>query len=399
MNTLKEVLKPFAWYAKMIELAMTIRLKKLFGKVYKPRWVIFQTTNKCNLLCLMCNVGREFLKNPQIASNDLTIEELKNIFKRDYNMLKNISFLELTGGEPFMRSDLVEMIKLFHNFLPKCYIWIPTNGTLPSKIEKDMSKIVKIHKNIGIGISLDGGEEVHDKLRGVKGTYKKAVQTIKAMVKLRKKHPWLDVMVSFTLTPLNASEPPIVYKLCKHLGVRFTIRPMHLSPIFYKNIEIRNIANEKNFDEATFNRLKKVFKTLVQEIIANDKLAAFPHLYYLENAIKFMSGDMHRNWECFAGTSAFYLEADGDVYPCTFLNKKLGNLRQTSLRDIWISKEAREARNEIAKHKCSCWVEHEAYRIIEEDFIRMLMFSVKSFAKMMIHKPILPIDELKPHLQ
>jgi len=336
----------------------------------------------------MCNIGREYLRNPRVASRDLTSEEMKTILERDYDMLRKVDFFEFTGGEPFMRDDLVEMVKTVHTFLPKCGFWFPTNGTLPFKIEKDILKIIKIHGNVGASVSIDGNEKIHDKIRGVKGSFRKSVLTLKKLIKIREKYPWFNVMVSFTLLPSNIEELPFIYKLSRHFNVKATLRPLQFSPIYYKNVdnEDAEILGKYHFNKERLKKLVHFFDLLIQETFTSYKLAAFPHLYYFCNVLKYTLGDNQRRWSCFAGTSAFYLKPNGDVYACTLLDKRMGNLKEKSLREIWSSKKAWRIRDEIAKLRCRCWNEHDAYRIIEEDFIRLLLFSLKFSIKKMTHK-------------
>jgi len=330
----------------------------------------------------MCNVGREYLMNPQIADRDLTLEEIKKFLERDYDMLKNVVEITFTGGEPFMRDDFGEMLEIFHGFFPNASFWIVTNGTLTTRIEEVVSRIVKIHRKIGISISIDGREETHDKIRGIKGTYKKAVQTIKKMAILREKYPWLNITIGSVLLPLNIKDFPFIYKLSKDFNVDFTFQPLHLNPVFYKHpLNTQETLGKYLIGEEKLRKLKDFLEIYMQEIFSRYKLAAFPHLYYYDNMFRIVLGERCRTLNCFAGISAFHLGSNGDIYPCHILNKKMGNIREKSLKEIWRSEEAKNIRGEIAKRSCICWTVHEIYRSMEENFIHLLIFSIRHVLK------------------
>jgi len=97
-------------------------------------------------------------------------------------------FIQLTGGETFLRDDLPEIAQAVHSTAPRCMMWFPTNGLLPDKVTKVAKEILDTLDNprIGITISLDGEGVMHDIQRGLDGSYKKAIETLRNLSEQRK---------------------------------------------------------------------------------------------------------------------------------------------------------------------------------------------------------------------
>jgi len=360
--------------ARALKRAFECRLQAALQLTRRPVMINFAVTSRCNLLCTTCNVGRNYFSNPSIAEDDLKVDEIDALFSKNCALLKDVRTIQITGGEPFMRDDLVKIIEVIHHYLPKCAIWIATNGTMPKVIKSEVAKIAKIHRYISIGVSLDGSEVIHDQMRGVKETFFRAIQTLGGLVELRKQMPWINVALSFTITPFNCNEIQFVYELSKKYDVWFTFRPTHISSIYYRNVGLRLIRGDKNGIEQVKTTLSEIGKDLVKNL---GFFGALPHLYFMSGTIRFLvkGHPPKRNYRCYAGSSSFFLDGHGNVFPCITVNKRMGNIRERSFENIWKSQRAAKIRREIQKYKCpNCWVECETYANMYEDFVHLAVF-------------------------
>ena len=88
----------------------------------------------------------------------------------------------------------------------------------------------------------------------------------------------------------------------------------------------------------------------------------------MQGAIDYVRKGGTRSLPCSAASNSFFLDPIGDVYPCIIMDAKLGNIREESLTEIWLSDEAEEIREQIRRGRCpGCWVECEAYRDIKRN--------------------------------
>ncbi|MGD2200345.1 MAG: radical SAM protein [Candidatus Bathyarchaeota archaeon] len=194
----------------------------------------FAVTYRCNSRCKTCNIW----KTEAPEEREMTLNEIHKIFADNRGFLRDVGSMQITGGESFMREDLDQIVKTIHCYLPGCRFWIPTNGSTPRTIEKKTVEILGALNGIGLGItvSLDGLKETHDEIRGVKGAYEKAIETLKRLSAIRETHQNLDLAIGMTVTPENTGQINSVYQIARSRGAEFSFRPTNISGSYYGNI-------------------------------------------------------------------------------------------------------------------------------------------------------------------
>ena len=140
-----------------------------------PNYAVIYIDGRCNMHCGFCLHAAVDARTTPIISP----EKWGSIFKR----AKSLLHLTVTGGEPFLRKDFVRIID---NIILNCNvprISIKTNGFYTDRIKEFIPTLVNKHKNteFTLSISLDGSEEIHDKVREFKGAYKKVLETLDVM--------------------------------------------------------------------------------------------------------------------------------------------------------------------------------------------------------------------------
>lgn len=316
----------------------------------------FSVTDRCNGRCTMCNIWNT---KPR---PEHTLDQIEETLTENRDTLKGLNYVQLTGGEPFLRDDLSTIVSLFHDLFSKCMIWIPTNGLLPETITRITYDMLQEADplRLGVTVSLDGDAEVNDAQRGIKGSFKQAVTTIKSLVAM-KKHG-LRVTTGFTLTEKNYVYAPIIQKMVYRLGSEFSFRPVNISEHYYKNPEQKIIQKETvepYLDYMAYNYKRR------------RGLGAVTNLAYVFGAKQYLTGE--RSLPCSAGTDSLYIDTVGDVYPCIVMNHRLGNIYQQRLDDILSSPMAEEAKKLVSNLECpNCWVECEVYRELRKDKKRLL---------------------------
>ncbi len=320
----------------------------------------FTVSNSCNGRCTTCNIWK---MDPR---PDTTIDQITGFFEANRESLRNLKFIQLTGGEPFLRDDLPEIASAVHEAAPKCMIWLPTNGLLPEKVRQTTMELLSQTDKplIGVTISLDGEGDAHDIQRGVDGSYKKAIQTLKLLSDLKKKTGRLHLSTGFTLTANNYVQAPLVQRISYKYGADFSIRPVNISEHYYQNTE-----QNGNFDTDGVWRTVKYLAHLVR----NEKglFSSLTMLAYLRGIKEFI-GD-GRTLPCSAAKESVFIDGVGDVFPCIVMNHKLGNAYETPLNEILASEETVMACGVINELQCpTCWLECEVYRDIRKDWKRLL---------------------------
>lgn len=294
---------------------------------------LFGITYKCNSRCEMCNIWK-------LKIND---ELPKEFFKKLPKSLRNIS---ITGGEPFLHSAIIDIINIIIDNYPKADFTLSTNGLiLKSKfidfLKQNKKFFKKVYNKIGIGISLDGPEKINDKIRGIKNSYKIVVDNIKTL----KKMGFKDIRLSLTISESNVDFIKEIYNLTKELKINFTAGIVHNSDNYF------NIKTNK------FERLDKL-KEQLNYVISEELRTFVPKKWFMAYFIYglyYVKKYNKRPIRCYAIKHSFYVDPKGDVYPCIFLNDKLGNINERDIQDILKNPDNP---NVIAKVKnCSipCW--------------------------------------------
>jgi len=183
---------------KFTKLAMTA-LRSNFSQLKRPYKLTFAITYWCQSRCTHCNIWEIRPKG------ELSIEDIRQFAQKN----NHFNWLELSGGEPFMRGDIVEIVKAFHENSKGLYLLtIPTNSLcnhdmLISKIEQMLQLGIP---KVVMTISLDGYREMHDKIRGIPGNFDKAVDMFKRLRELRKSYKNLYFYFGYTIIKTNQGQ-------------------------------------------------------------------------------------------------------------------------------------------------------------------------------------------------
>jgi Fe-coproporphyrin III synthase len=320
----------------------------------------FTVANSCNGRCTTCNIWKS---DP---APDPPLDQITDFFKDNRETLKDLRFIQLTGGEAFLRDDLPEIAEAVHSVAPKCMMWIPTNGLLPEKIHLTTKEIMRrINKPlVGVTISLDGEGDIHDKQRGIDGSYKKAMQTLQLLSELKTNFNTLQLSTGFTLTTQNYMHAPLVQRISYRHEADFSIRPVNVSEHYYQNV-----GQNANFDPEEVWKIVRFIAQLARS--EKGMTNSLTMVAYLRGVREFISSG--RTLPCSAGKESVFIDGFGDVFPCIVMNHKLGNAYETPLKEILASDETRNACEVIDELKCpTCWLECEVYRDIRKDWRRLL---------------------------
>jgi radical SAM protein with 4Fe4S-binding SPASM domain len=305
-----------------------------------PIILYWEVTSKCNLKCKHCYLGNTTKSYLQELSTEEAMEFCKQIIKN------KIFWVAITGGEPLLRSDLFDIVSyLTEN---QICVMLSTNGTLVTE------RTAKMLKNAGVRsvqVSIDGANHfTHDKIRGVRGSFHKAIKAVKTFIKVGIP----DVTIASVATKLNYTEIPKIIDLAVKLRAsRYRIINLMLEGNARKNTSelLLDTYEKMNLVKSVKNKLLKCKgKILVQQ---EDKPTMF---YSFKNKERKKSSRIFIG--CAAGRTICKVSSDGWVSPCSyFVTKEMlaGNIRKLSLEEIWKhSKVFRLFRNlKFIRGKCA----------------------------------------------
>lgn len=305
-----------------------------FNKGIRPRFLLIGVTNRCNSRCVMCNLWKA-------ENNELSAQRLIDFFNENKDFLKYVREVSITGGEPFLRQELSDILKSISiNCKSLSSITIPTNGLATDLIVRKTERIMQENKNISIniGVSIDGVGKTHDEIRGISGAYERALNTLEKLISLSKKYKNLHVGFGTVITSRNLNELDSLDDLGKLLGVNNSFTPA---------IKSENIfMNECNETTVTLGDKER------------EKMLSFLRKHYTPNgngfknycAVEILS-ERHKQLPCPWGYSFLYLDPEGNVYPCHYLPRDylMGNITGEPISKIWFSERANTLRKEIKK--------------------------------------------------
>jgi|WetSurSiteA1Bulk_404760.scaffolds.fasta_scaffold01099_2 MoaA/NifB/PqqE/SkfB family radical SAM enzyme len=332
----------------MITKVLKTTLKSSVLGWQKPTHLILHVISFCNARCGMCFAWKRLNKK----NDDMTLAEITKVAKE----LPGLTFLDISGGEPFLRSDLKEILQVFAKYSPEAYVNLPTNGLLTKEIMKMTEDILReVPLPISLNLSIDGLPQTHDRIRGVKGCFAQMQKTYQGLVKLKKKYPKLSLKVSTVVSNQNIDE----------LGEFATWVKKKMPVIdFHTLILIRGEPRNSLFTLPPLARMEKE-KALFYKIwrwydygqnlnALGSKVANTSHNFLLDQYLKTVS-DKKMTIPCLGGRAHSVVYANGDVAMCE-LRPAVGNLRKVNFNfnKLWNNPEAKKQRLAIMNNACFC---------------------------------------------
>lgn len=294
-----------------------IKEKKLNGTVI--------VTYRCNARCSMCNR----YKAPSKPEEELSVETIKKLPK--------MYFTNITGGEPFIRKDLKDIVRELYKLSDR--IVISTNGFFTDRIVD----LCKEFPNVGIRISIEGLEKTNNEIRGLADGYNRGYSTLKILREMGMK----DVGFGMTVQDANASDLVPLYDISNELGMEFATASLHNSFYF---VESKNIINDRPL-------VAKNFEALINKLLKSNSPKKWFRAYFNHGLINYIYSQP-RLLPCDMSFDTFFIDPYGDVMPCNGTKDKevMGNLKKQSWNELWNSEAAESVRQKVRHCDRQCWM-------------------------------------------
>jgi MoaA/NifB/PqqE/SkfB family radical SAM enzyme len=324
-------------------------LKNILFPTPTPFFATFIVTWRCNVKCVMCDIW----KKPAVPEMDS--QEIRLAFKQ----LSNIHAIRITGGEPFLRKDIADIVAAVSGNARRGIVHITTNGILTDEIVN----FVKIAdaRILHLKISLTAYGQNHDKNLSLPGAYQKVIKTIEALVSLREKLRFF-LAIDHTITGWESYRDSAgIRAMCRQYNLSYLPVIAYKSVPLYSSEPKGEKANPETtcFGEFKNEELAVIFNDFLQEAkrISDFKERAVK-MYYLRGLKnRLIEGRQFPHPRCIALNNHVRILPNGDIIVCLYNPKIIGNIKD-NFKNIWNSSEAKAAR--LHANNCpGCWVSCE----------------------------------------
>ncbi|MEN6516647.1 MAG: radical SAM protein [Methanospirillum sp.] len=266
-------------------------------------------TDTCNLHCGHCYAG--------YSSDNHTFLSIRNIkkalgdFQKLGDCISECPTIALSGGEPLLHPDIIWIIDYCASNFP--YLTILTNGRA---LTDDLLSLFADFGNVGVQVSIEGNEYIHDKIRGI-GTYKEVLSRIDSLGQ-----HGINCRCAMTVNALNLSYMEDYINICNDL---------HAHPTFHRYIPL---GRGRETMQLSAQDNAQMFSKLYS---LNREFGILPHC----NLCSFItSGGMSpEHHPCYIGTSCLVIDHQGAIVPCPYLGNPIAHISESDLSEVYFSSD------------------------------------------------------------
>ncbi len=246
-------------------------------------------------------------------------------------------FTNITGGEPFIREDLKDIVRELYKKSER--IVISTNGFFTDRIVE----LCKEFPQVGIRISIEGLEQTNNEIRGLEDGFNKGYATLKTLVEMGMK----DVGFGMTVQDKNAPDLVSLYDISDEMGMEFATASLHNSFYF---VESTNIIHDRLM-------VAENFENLINKLLDSNSPKKWFRAYFNHGLINYIFSQK-RLLPCDMSFDTFFIDPYGDVMPCNGTKEKevMGNLNSQSWDELWNSEQAEVVRSKVRSCDRNCWM-------------------------------------------
>lgn len=302
----------------------------------RPQNVVFSVTNLCHSRCLTCSIWEKYQKQPGLLAKELTTAE----WLKTWRGMGKITYATFTGGEPFLREDVLELLEGLDAYCQPKILNICHNGTMPEKFQKILAEFLQKTNpktSITINLSLDGIGKDHDKIRGFPGNWQKLVQTIKIIKKLQRKYPHLNLGIHTVVSKWNVEKIP---EISDYVIKNFQPDSLIMEPA-EERYELGTIGGKLTPSKELLGAVFKVHTSGKN----HTPLINLVRRIYIDKYIK------GRGLPCYASFNHCQITTNGNVWVCCVVadSQPMGNLKEVDFdfKKIWLSSKADELRKKV----------------------------------------------------
>jgi len=322
-------------------------------------FVQWHLTERCNLRCKHCyqtGSGGQEISLSEVHAVVSEVAEMLAEWENRYGIVFSPSF-NITGGEPFLRHDIFEILRLITSRGFDAYLL--SNGVL---IDRERAQKISDIGVRGVQVSIEGPEKVHEMIRG-RSSFSSAMRGVQHLL-----DAGVTVTLNVTLSDINADHFMEMIELSSSAGVQ-RLGFSRLVPSGRGTGLFQNMLRKERVKELYESILSLKVKGL--EIVTGDPIVGQMYPNVTEDNGSVPTGG------CAAGVSGVTILQDGTITPCRRLSIPIGNVRRDSLREVWATSKVlmklRDRQSYTGKcRRCHRWASCRGCRAIAYAYSRMM---------------------------
>ncbi|NVL92466.1 MAG: radical SAM protein [Desulfobacterales bacterium] len=322
---------------QLIKNGLRFQYLKWTGKPGRAQAVSIEITHHCIAKCIMCNIWKIPREVP-----DLSIDDWIRLLSSD--LFSDLRELDVTGGEPFVRKDLLDLFTGIcelkqSNLKALKSIAVTTNGFLPRRVleytEKILQRLGDKHIDLVMVCAMDAIGAIHERIRNYKDAWLRVNETIEGLKRLREKFPNLIIGLKTTILPINVGELEDIAQYADSNDLFTIISPCIITKARYLNYDH---ANDLAFTREHMGKMIRFYES-----------QRFRWSFHGNRLVQYLkTGTMRKPCSC--GFNYFFVRSTGEVYLCPLIDVGLGNIKEISIRDLFFSEKASQIRRKIGRY-------------------------------------------------
>ncbi len=325
-------------------------------RVLPPKEINIILTYRCNAKCNMCNVWQ----NPTKPNEEITARDIEKL-------PPGLRFINITGGEPFIRQNIAEIIETIRHKTRR--IVISTNGFFTDRIVD----LCKKYPDLGIRISIEGLQKTNDAIRGIPDGFDRGLRTLITLRRMGIK----DIGFAMTVQDMNCKDLIPLYELSNTLDYEFATATPHNSHYFNK------------WDNKIIDRdmVGNEFSKLIVELLRSKSAKKWFRAYFNFGIMNYLYGGK-RFFKCEMGSESCFLDPSGDILACNGMDAKvsMGNIKEQTFDEIWNSEQADKIRNIVKACTKQCWMAGNAVPSMKKHIHIPAVWVLKNKLRIMLNK-------------
>lgn len=327
------------------------RLGRALGRpLVLPAAVTVNVLYACNSRCKTCNIWEH-------QAEVLTVAEYERIFR---SLGRAPRWVTVTGGEPFLRGDLGDILLALDRHCRPAVINVPTNGTFPRRVEAVVDRVAAAisPRSLIINLSIDEVEREHDRLRGFQGNWELAMTTADVLKGLKRRHDNLVFGVNTVISRFNEER---IVEIAERVDA---LEPdSYVAEVAGRRIELSTaradilpsrdgLLRALGFLRGRSRRTLRLIDALVASLRAE---------YY--GLLERHTREGREVLPCYAGITSAHIMPEGKVWACCVLGEEFGDLREADydFRALWYGAAAQAIRRRIKQERCNCTLANQGY--------------------------------------